>query len=633
MKKTLHFCITIIFLLIGITSYGTEIKEENLVCPTATISYSSQMFCTSSSMQNVTLTGTDAYLGGTFSSMPLGLNLNPITGAFNPTASAPGVYTITYTIAAGSGCPSFQTTTTVTISEQIYAGTDGSTTVCETSTTPINLFDIITDEQQGGTWTRVSGAGGTFNATTGIFTPAIGATTSSFIYNLSGTAPCIDDYSVATVYINQQPNAGLDGSITVCEGSTTPINLFSLIGGEQPGGTWVRTAGTGGTFNAAAGTFTTDIGCTTSLFEYTLVGVAPCVNDSSFAIVNIGTGQANATISGSTTICAGTTAILTITGTPGAVITFSDQSNTTTVVLTASGSASISVAPAITTTYTLLSADLNGCSTPIFGQSATVIVNQTPQFVNQIPDMNLCDASNLNIASQLTSTIPGTTYFWSANTSNLSSLLISGDETNIDQVATLTNSLIDGTITLTIVPKIGNCFGIAQEIIITVNPLPNLFALVDGEITIDSDGNLITPYILDTGISSSMYYSFEWYLNSTIITGATSNTFTAVEDGEYSVLATDLNTGCSFLGTAIVTENIQSGGLISFSDPLNDTLNFRNSNKVKTIQISNQLGQVVLTLDINSKNGSIDLSELNMGIYNIAFDTENGTENQRFIKQ
>ncbi|MBA0885613.1 hypothetical protein, partial [Flavobacterium undicola] len=85
----------------------------------------------------------------------------------------------------------------------------------------------------------------------GMYTPGLDATTSTFKYLLSATAPCVADFSIATVNINSQPNAGDDGNTTVCESSVTPINLFSLITGEDLGGTWTRESGTGGTFVAA----------------------------------------------------------------------------------------------------------------------------------------------------------------------------------------------------------------------------------------------------------------------------------------------------------------------------------------------------------------------------------------------
>ncbi|SEQ02909.1 beta strand repeat-containing protein, partial [Flavobacterium urocaniciphilum] len=171
---------------------------------------------------------------------------------------------------------------TITVNTPPQAGTDGSTTVCETSTTAIDLFSLITGEQAGGVWTRTGGSGGVFNAAAGTFTPAVGASNSTFEYTLTGAAPCVNDFSVASVTINPQPIAGTDGATTVCETSTAVIDLFSLITGEQAGGVWTRSLGTGGTFDATAGTFIPAVGASSiNTFTYTLTGVAPCINDAS----------------------------------------------------------------------------------------------------------------------------------------------------------------------------------------------------------------------------------------------------------------------------------------------------------------------------------------------------------------
>ncbi len=202
-----------------------------------------------------------------------------------------------------TGCPESQSNiVTITVNPQSNAGADGATTVCDNSSTSIDLFSLITGEQSGGVWTRTTGSGGTFNAGAGTYTPAVGATTSTFTYTITGTAPCGNDASVATVTINPQPNAGADGATTVCDNSSTAIDLFSLITGEQSGGVWTRTTGSGGTFNAGAGTYTPAVGATTSTFTYTITGTAPCGNDASVATVTINP-QPNAGADGATTVC------------------------------------------------------------------------------------------------------------------------------------------------------------------------------------------------------------------------------------------------------------------------------------------------------------------------------------------
>ena len=214
--------------------------------------------------------------GGTF---------NAAAGTF--IAAGASTSTFSYTISGVAPCVSDSSIATVNVSQQPEAGLNGSVTVCETSLGTINLFGLITAEQSGGTWTRTSGSGGVFNAVAGIFTPALGATTSTFTYTIAAVSPCVNDSAIATVNINAQPDAGDDGQVTVCALDMQPINLYNLITGEQSGGTWTRTSGSGGTFSAAAGTFTLAPGAVNSTFTYIISGSAPCIDDASIATVII----------------------------------------------------------------------------------------------------------------------------------------------------------------------------------------------------------------------------------------------------------------------------------------------------------------------------------------------------------
>ena len=129
-----------------------------------------------------------------------------ISGATSSTYNAPSISTTTQyrRRARRSLCAGYKysNTLTVTIVPGVDAGNDGSTTVCDHSTSTINLAGLITGEDAGGTWTRTQGTGGTFNASAGTFVPAVGATTSKFKYTVNGTSPCPNDFSYATVNIN-----------------------------------------------------------------------------------------------------------------------------------------------------------------------------------------------------------------------------------------------------------------------------------------------------------------------------------------------------------------------------------------------------------------------------------------------
>ena len=450
--------------------------------------------------------------GGTF---------DPIAGTFIPAVGAT-TSTFAYTLTGTAPCIDDSSLATVNINAQPNAGTDATTTVCASSTTPIDLFSLITGEQAGGVWTRTTGTGGTFNAATGSFTPSAGATNSTFTYELTGTFPCVNDTSVATVNFSAQPNAGTDGSIAICDNSTATIDLYSLITGEQAGGTWVRTSGTGGIFDPITGTFTPAVGANTSKFTYTLLATLPCVSDSSEATVTISAIPTNVTISGGTTTCAGIPVDLTVTGTPGTLITWTGTPSS--FVIGVSGSNVISVSPTLPlTSYTLTSASLNGCTIPIIGQSTTVTVSATPQFITQVPDITICNGGTLNIASQLTSTVPGATFIWSATTSNVSTVAISGDETNIDQIVNLINTFQNGTINIEVKPQIGSCSGISQQILVTVKPIPAITSTVADKTVICNNESVII-----TSISNPVATMYNWQVNTAtgvqIVGGVTNGT-------------------------------------------------------------------------------------------------------------
>jgi len=245
---------------------------------------------------------TGEYLGGTWTRLTgTGGTFNAGAGTFVP-ASGATTSTFQYRLVGTAPCIDDESVATITINPQPVAGADGGTTICDSSVAPISLFSLITGEQLGGTWTRLTGTGGTFDSITGTFVPATGATSSTFQYSLTGTAPCINDVSMATITINPQPNAGTDGGTVICDSETNPIDLFSLIGGEQTGGTWTRLTGTGGTFNAGAGTFVPASGATNSTFRYSINGTFPCVNSSSTASISI-SAQSYAGEDGETVAC------------------------------------------------------------------------------------------------------------------------------------------------------------------------------------------------------------------------------------------------------------------------------------------------------------------------------------------
>ncbi|HEY0108484.1 MAG TPA: hypothetical protein VGB67_02585, partial [Fibrella sp.] len=148
----------------GNTAVGDFIVGEPCSV-SASISYTSSPYCSSSASATVTHSGTT---GGTYSSTA-GLSINASTGEINPSASTPGTYTVTYTIAAAGGCTAFSTTASVTITAAPSATISYTATPYCSGTAAVTLTGT---------------SGGTYSSTAGLsITSATGA------INLAASTP------------------------------------------------------------------------------------------------------------------------------------------------------------------------------------------------------------------------------------------------------------------------------------------------------------------------------------------------------------------------------------------------------------------------------------------------------------
>ncbi|MGS0524649.1 hypothetical protein ACU8V7_05025 [Zobellia nedashkovskayae] len=181
--------------------------------------------------------------------------------------------TYTYTVMATSPCTA-NDTSEVVVTEQVNpnAGTDGSLTICEGTTVTESqlLSELGNNPDSGGTWLPAMAGPGTYT------------------YTVTATSPCtVDDTSLVVVTEQVLPNAGTDGSLTICEGETVnETQLFAQLGGADSGGTWTPTM-------ASAGTYT-----------YTITAISPCAIDDTSEVVVTEQVLPNAGTDGTLTICA-----------------------------------------------------------------------------------------------------------------------------------------------------------------------------------------------------------------------------------------------------------------------------------------------------------------------------------------
>ncbi|MEO6252110.1 MAG: T9SS type A sorting domain-containing protein, partial [Ferruginibacter sp.] len=230
--------------------------------PAATISYAGNPYCQNAGTATVTRTGT---AGGTYSAAPAGLVINAATGDVNLATSTAGTYTVTYTLAAGGGCPAVTATTTITITTLpaatiSYAGNPycqnaGTATVTRTGTA-------------GGTYSAAP-AGLTINASTGTVTLATSTPgTYTVTYTIAAGGGCgvvTATTSITVSSLSVAPTAATASSGSVC--GPTAVTLSVTGGSLGSGATWRWYSGScGGTLVGTGATLNLTVSATTTYF-------------------------------------------------------------------------------------------------------------------------------------------------------------------------------------------------------------------------------------------------------------------------------------------------------------------------------------------------------------------------------
>ncbi|MFM7894585.1 MAG: T9SS type B sorting domain-containing protein, partial [Flavobacterium sp.] len=199
---------------------------------------------------------------------------------------------------------------------------------------------------------------------------------------------------------------------------------------------------------------------------------------------------------------------------------------------------------------------------------------------------SVCDGSLLDFV--LSSTTPGTTYTWSATLSNITGTYeTNGDESNINQIANLTNSEAIGTITVKITPYANGCSGEESDpITIVVHPKPVVEAVAVADTSVCSATNGATNVQVEiSGNISGITYNWTAITSGvTVVGGTTSGTITATSTTtsiDLQVITSDplvagtiyfeittVRNGCpgNTLQSAIVTVNPNPGVAISSPD-------------------------------------------------------------------
>lgn len=343
------------------------------------------------------------------------------------TGGTPGTAVISYTVVNGCGPATAVTTVTVTPGSSPGA-IAGPSTVCVGSS--VSLSFPLT----GGTWSSSNTAVGTISTGGSVTGISGGTTTISYAYNDT----CGTFYATKIVTVIPLPDAGvISGSSVVCVGSSI------LLSSSVPGGSWSAS----GSATVSSGGSVTGTATGTATISYVVTNA--CGTATAIKTVNVITVPA-VSISGPTSMCAGTTVTLTSTPSGG---TWSGGAPNASV---ASGGvvSGISTGSAVIT-YTAS----NSCGAVV----ATHTINILP---SPPPAGTITGTSPICIGTTttLTPSVPGGT--WSSSDPGVAPVSSTG----------VVNGLTDGTATITY--TVTNMCGSSIAIkIMTIDPLPTVAAI------------------------------------------------------------------------------------------------------------------------------------------------------------
>lgn len=179
-----------------------------------------------------------------------------------------------------------------------------------------------------------------------------------------------------------------------------------------------------------------------------------------------------------------------------------------------------------------------------------------------------------------------------------------------------------GTATSTVIP-------------VLVNKTPSASISAGGPTTFCAGGSVT---LTETPVGGS---SYQWYKGASVITGATSTTYVATTAGNYKCRVTKTATGC-FKNSNTITVSVvcREGDILAessfqlYPNPTSDFITIETDlPTVKTIHLTDALGQVLQTITTSKNTITIDLKTVSSGVYFIRMEDTVNVLTQKFIKQ
>ncbi len=390
-----------------------------------------------------------------------------------------------------------------------------------------------------------------FVATNTTLAPIVATITVTPVNTASG-ATCVGTPITFTITVNPTPTVNPVANVTFCPGTGVPSVVFSS---PVSGTTFTWTNSTTSIGLAASGsgnlpgftatnTGTTAVTATITVTpRFTNAGVTCAGTPVSFTITVNPTPTVN-TIANQN-LCNGSPSIaVTPAGTVAGTI-YTWTNSTPSIGLAASGSGPIpsftavnmGTAPVIATIIVTGSYTNNGVTCSSTPRTFTITVNPTPT-VNPVVPQVLCNGTSTT-AVIFAGTVPGATFAWTNNNTSIG--LAASGTGNIASFTAVNNGTVPVTSTITVTPRFTSgtliCSGTPITFTITVNPTPNVAAVVNQALCHNTSTNAVT--FSGTVVGTV----FSWTNNNTSIGLAASGTgnipvFTALNPGTTPVTAT-----------------------------------------------------------------------------------------------
>ncbi len=438
------------------------------------------------------------------------------------TAAAAGNYTVLETNAANCSAISAAKTVVVNSNPTVTVTSNGPTTFCPGGSVILTATTVPAPPGYTYKWlngTTVVGTSSTFAVSSG----------GSFRVVVTKTLPagCFDTSSVVAVTLFQAPSNIIApaGPTTFCEGASVVLNT-AIVAGINYQWLWDGINITGATSSSYTAT-------TTGSYTVTVSNAACSSTTAPVAVTANPLPTATVSASGPTTFCSNESLTLNA----GSGVGYTYQWQRAGINVNGAGATAASYTTVVSGAYSVLVTDANGCSA-----SSTPTVNVT---VNPAPSVTatiagsavLCQGDTVHLYANSGSTT-GLSYQWQMNSVNLPGALSASYY-----------STIVGAYDMDVIAKSANgCYDTSAPVSVTINAKP-------------------VPVILAAGnvLGTSLYNSYQWYLNGVAIPGATGENYIATQTGNYTVFVVD-NNNCSAISQEFDLSDLSVNGVNYNSD-------------------------------------------------------------------